>query len=151
MSIIVKSIKEPFKVIIDSGEEKVSLTLKQLDYKTKAHITSLTTVIREGQVTIDSVLTCFYNVKYGVKDIKGVVDEEGNEYKLSFDTPQKIVLTDECVDELLATSFSDSLQFTARTLPEACFPSEIIHPLTMTKIEGIEVVSAKEMKGTSKK
>jgi hypothetical protein len=151
MAIIVKPIDELFKIVLEVGEEKVELFIKQLDYKTKSYITGLVTSVSQGQVTVDSTLTLFYNIKYGLKKVTGMENLDGEPYKLEFETPQKECLTDKCTDELLAAPFSDNLQWTARELSKASYPSEVIHPLTGKPIEGIQVVSAQEMKGTKKK
>lgn len=150
MAIIVKPIKELFKVIITEGEDSVEFYIKQLDYKTKSYITGLTTKVLQGQVSIDSTLVCFYNLKYGLKKIKGIQHEDGTEYKLAFEDGN-VCLTDECVDDLLSTTMSDTLIYTARELSQASFPNKVLHPLTGEPMPGVEVVPAKEMKGTRKK
>jgi len=151
MSIIVKPIDELFKVILTEGEDSVEFFIKQLDYKTKAHITGLTTNVKQGQVTIDSALTCFYNIKYGLKKVVGLEDVDGKPYALDFEDKEKRSLTDKCVDELLATPLSDNLQFSARELSRACYPDKVLHPLTGQPIEGVEVIPASQLKGTKKK
>lgn len=153
MAIIVKPMDEEFKVVISEGEDKINFFIKQLDYKTKSHITGLTTQVNQGQVSIDSSLVCFYNLKYGLKRVEGLEDTEGNSYKLKFEAGPSTMqaLTDECVDELLATSFSDNLIYTARDLSKAVYPSKVLHPLTQEPLEGIEVIPAAQLKGTKKK
>ena len=151
MAIIVKPIDELFKIVIDCEEEKIEFLIKQLDYKTKSFITGLTTYIKEGQVMVDSTLTCFYNLKHGLKEVHGILDEDENPYKLEFENKEKTCLTDKCTDELLATPFSDRLQFCARELSNACYPTQVLHPITGTPLAGIEIVPAKELKGARKK
>lgn len=151
MAIIVKPIDAIFKVVLTHEDEKVELHIKQLDYKTKSYITGLVTKVNQGQITIDSALTCFYNIKFGLKKVVGIVDEEGKPYELQFEDKQKKELTDECVDMLLATELSDNIQYTARELSKACYPSQVLHPLNNQPIEGIEVIPASQLKGTKKK
>ena len=151
MAIIVKPIDELFKIVITEGEETIAFFIKQLTYKTKAHITGLTTTVSQGQVSIDSSLTCFFNLKYGLKKVEGITDEEGKPYKLEFESNSEDALTDKCADELLAVSFSDKLIFAAQNLSLACYPTEVLHPITNRPIKGIEIVPASEMKGTTKK
>lgn len=151
MAIIVKPINELFKIKITDGEEKLEFFIKQLDYKTKSLITSLTTKIIEGQIGIDSQMTCFYNIKYALKDVSGLENVDGTPYELAFENSRKEALTDACVDELLATSFSDLLLFSAQKLTEACFPDKILHPVTGQPLEGVEVIKPEELKGTKKK
>jgi len=151
MAIVVKPIDELFKIILTEGEDSVEFFVKQLDYKTKSYVTGMVTTVKQGQVTVDSALTCFYNLKFGLKRVVGLEDIDGNPYKLKFADKEKTELTDECVDELLATPLSDNLQFAARELSKACYPTEVLHPLTNKKIQGVEVVSASQLKGTKKK
>jgi len=151
MAIVVNSVGKNFKIEIKHEEEKIGFIFKQLSYKVKSEITGMVTVIQQGQVTIDATMQVFYNIKYGLKKVEGLVNEEGNEYKLKFDDKQKRTLTDECVDELLATALSDNLQFTARELSQSVIPKEIKHPLTGAKLEGVEVIPAAASGGTEKK
>ena len=151
MALIVNSIDKPFKVVIVHEDDKLEFTFKQLDYKTKALITGLTTNVKQGQVTIDSTLVCFYNLKYGLKDVKGIHDEEGKAYKLKFEDRERTALTDACTDELLATEISDNLIYTARELSQARFPNKLLHPLTKQPLEGVEVIPAKDLGGPVKK
>jgi len=151
MTIVVKPIDQEFKIVMEYEESKIEFFIKQLDYKTKSHITGLVTKIHQGQVTLDSTLTCFYNLKYGLKRVIGMVDESGEPYKLEFDDKQKTALTDKCVDELFATQLSDNLVYTANCLSMACFPDAVLNPLTKQPIEGIEVISADKLRAVSKK
>jgi len=151
MAIVVRPIDRPFKVVISEGKEKVEFIFKQLDYKTKALITSLVTTVKQGQIQTDSQLQMFYNLKHALKDVKGIKGEDGKPYKLKFEDNKKLAITDMCVDELLATPLSDRLQFAAHRLSASTFPDKILHPIAGTEIEGIEVIPAHEIKGVKKK
>ena len=110
MTIIVKSIKHPFKIVISEGKDKIEFSVRQLDYFTKNIITGMTTKIVQGQITIDTSLTCFYNLKFGLKRVKGLQGADKTDYKLKFEDCDGIEgVTDECIDELFATKFSDNL------------------------------------------
>ena len=150
MAIIIKPIDQEFKVIISEGKDKLEFFFKQLDYKTKSYITGLTTNVSQGQVMIDSTLVIFYNIKHGLKRVKGLFNPDGTGYKLEFEKEGK-ALSDKCTDELLATPFSDNLIWVARKLTDACYPKVILHPLTNKPIKGIKVIPADKMKGTKKK
>lgn len=128
------------KFTLDSGE--LIFTFKQLSFRTKSEITSLVTGLQNGQLSIDSTMQVFYNLKYALKSVEGLKDAEGNEYKLKFDDKQRTTVTDECLDELLATSFSDALVYTGREFNNAMLPEEIKHPLTGAKLEGVEVMTS---------
>jgi len=148
MAIVVKALSEDFKVEITAEEEKLIFTFKQLDFKTKNLITSLITGVEGGQYTLDTGLQIFLNIKYGLVDVEGLVDEEGNKYELRRES-EKGPITDDCVDELLATAFTNQLQFTARELGRAVLPTEIKNPLTGKAVEGVKIVSG--TKGVKKK
>ena len=151
MAIIVKPIDAEFKVVLSEGEDSVDFYIKQLDYKTKSYITGLVTKVNQGQVTIDSTLTCFYNIKFGVQRVEGLLGVDGKPYEVEYEGPDKKCLSDKCVDELLATPISDNLIFAAHKLSEACYPDKILHPLTGQPMEGVEVIPADQLKGTKKK
>ncbi len=151
MAIVVSPMGRIFRIEISHEEEKISFDFKQLDYKTKAKITSLVTSVEKGQLQIDAALQVFFNLKHGLKAVSGLTDENGNTYALKFEDAKKTELTDDCVDELLATVLSDNLQYSARALSGSVMPTEIVHPLTQKKIEGVEVIPPSELKGVTKK
>lgn len=151
MAIVVNPIGRIFRVVIECEGEKLSFDFKQLDYKTKSRITSLITQSHQGQVTVDAHLQVFFNLKHGLKGVEGLEDEEGKPYVLEFEDKQKSCLTDNCVDALLATVFSDELQYTARELSYAVMPTDIRHPLTGEPLPGIEVIPPEQLKGIRKK
>ena len=138
MAITINPINKIMKVTIEEGEEKVVLKFKQLDYRTKSHITSLVTGVKQGQLSHDSMLQVFYNIKYALKDIEGVTNEDGSEYKLRF--IDETELEDSCVEELLACPFNDKLQYTAHALANSALPNEVTHPLTGKALEGVSVI-----------
>lgn len=149
MPVVVRPSGYQFGLEIEAGKDKLKLKLKQLTYKEKGLITSLATSNKAGVISQDTSLVVFYNLKYAVKGVEGLTDEEGNPYKLTFDEDGS--LTDECVDELLGTPFSDSMQFAALKLSEPSFPSQVVHPLTNKPIEGVSVIPADKLNGPRKK
>ena len=86
----------------------------------------------------------FYNIKYGLKKIEGLVDEEGKPYELKF-TENKDALTDECVDELFATDLEDKFIWIGRGLTGK-LQDKIINPVTNEPEEGVEIVINKKKK-----
>lgn len=139
MAIVVNSIKHPYKIIFQHEEEKVEITFRQLNFKVRSIIGGLITGFKNGRVTIDSSLAAFYNLKYGITQITGLLDEDGEEYKLRFETEEKLALADDCVDELLTVPFSDKIIYSARTMIEG-IPSLVTNPLTGEPLEGVEIV-----------
>lgn len=140
MSIVVSPLNKNYTIQIMHEEEKLRFTFNQLDYRTKSLVTSLTTEVKNGNYLSDSTMQIFYNLKYGLKKVEGLTDAEGKPYQLQFDDVDNKVLTDACVDELLATPFNDNLQYVAHRLSLSTLPTEIIHPLTLKKIEGVDVM-----------
>lgn len=151
MAIQVRALNEEITIRLSHAGETVEFIINQLDYRTKSHITGLVTQVNQGEVTIDSALTCFYNLKYGLKKIKGITGTDGSTYKLEFETPDKKALTDKCVDELLSTEISDHIIYAAHGLSKARYPDVVLHPLTNLPLQGVEVIPSSELKGTKKK
>ncbi len=151
MPIVVKPINKEFKVVVGKGKNKIEFFLKQLPYSIKSEITSLTTKVEQGQFMQDSGMVCFYNIMHGLKRVSGLHNVDGTMYKLKFEDREKSKLTEECTEELLATSFSDEIIFIARELSEAVYPTKILHPLTKVPLKDIEVVPASKLKATTKK
>lgn len=150
MAIVVSSIKTPYKIIFKHEEEKVEFTFRQLSFKTRNIIAGLSTTQKNGRIITDSTLALFLNLKYGIIDIKGLVDPEGEEYKLEFEDETKEALSDDTVDALLMVPFSDNLIFAAREMIEGV-PNKITHPLTGATLENVEVISPQEMAVIEKK
>lgn len=150
MAIIVNPLSKNFQVKIAHEDEQLIFTFKQLDYKTKNLITSLSLDLKSGSYGVDTGLQIFYNIKYGLLGVTGLEDEDGKPYELRREGGQASApIEDDCVDELLATPLSNELQYTALALSNTMLPSEIVHPLTQKPIEGVEIVNSG--KGVKKK
>lgn len=134
---------------VSTGDEKITLVFSQLNYFSRNKIASITTSYKKGGVFIDSSLSCFYNIKHALKEIYGVIDAEGNPYKLKFENDNE-ELTDECVDELLSTELSDALLYTAASISNN-IPTQILNPITKLPIEGLEIIPPEKLKGTLEK
>lgn len=93
----------------------------------------------------DQALTAFYVIKFGVKGVKGIVDEDGKPYKVA---PENNELPDQVVEDLLAADFSSPLMLAAANLM-AGLPDTIINPLTGLPLDGVEFKPIK--KGSSAK
>lgn len=138
----VKPLNKLFTIsIAASEEEKLEFKFSQLNYFTRNKVAALTTEYKAGQIQVNSALAAFYNIKYALKEVKGLVDEKGKPYKLQFED-DKSCLTDNCVDELLATQLSDNLIYVGLQLG-ANIPNKIINPSTGLEIEGVEIVEEK--------
>lgn len=139
MSVIVRPITEDFKLEITAGEDKIIFTYRQLSYRIKNLIAGAVTSVKQGQIYVDTALSCFYHVKYAIKNVEGLTNKDGTPYELKFIDDKKEALTDDCTDELLATAFNDKLIYASKQLLNS-IPSEIINPVTGKKLEGVELI-----------
>ena len=140
MGLVVYDMSTKFNIVIDSGEEKIKFTFRQLTYKEKNKIATLTTNYKQGQAVIDSSLTCFYVLKYGLVEIEGIVDSEGNQWALAKTDEDGVeVNSDEAIDALLNSKVSNGLIWAANSMLDG-IPDKITNPLTGREIEGVEVI-----------
>jgi len=84
----------------------LELKLSPLSYSQKAELHSHIAVGTASGDTGEILTASRKAVKYCVKEVSGLTDMEGNEYKLSFENG---ILTDDCVDELLNAEFNQEL------------------------------------------
>lgn len=138
MALVVNDMKTRFNIEIAYKEEKLIFTFRQLTYKEKNIITGLTTEYKQGQAVVDTSLTCFYTLKYGLIDVHGLVNADGTKFDLEKEEGGE-VNTDDCIDTLLNAPVSNGLIFAANNMLQG-IPTEITHPLTGKKINGIEIV-----------
>lgn len=143
--IIVNEMGQRYGISIGEGEDQVTLIFSQLDYFSRNKVATKTTAMKEGKMVLDVGLACFYNIKYALKDVKGLYNADETPYKLEFEEGLD-ELTDKCVNELLALPFNDSILYMARDL-SAQVPKEIVHPVTGEAIEGIEIIPPEKLKG----
>ena len=120
-----------------SAKEKLILKFRQLTYFERNKVASASTRYTQGNLSLDIGLSCFYNLKYALKEVKGLQDADGKPYKLEFEKGVD-ELTDNCVNELLACPLSDKLLYIASELG-AAIPEKILDPVSGKPIEGVEV------------
>jgi len=148
--ITVQPMGQRYSIEIAEGEEKVNFGFIQLNYFLRNKVSTFSTSYDKGKIYLDVGLAVFYNLKFALKEVKGLSNLDGTDYKLVFEDGVD-ELTDLCVDELLALPFSDKLIYAARDLG-AHIPDEITDPVTGKKIKGIEVISPEKLKdGLEKK
>jgi hypothetical protein len=83
-----------------------------------------------------AMASTFACVKASVKDVQGIKDFDGNEYRLEFENGE---LTDECVNDLLNMEESEMLQLVCTQFLTK-IPKEIVSPLDGKPIEGIKIL-----------
>lgn len=138
-----------YGLTITAGEEKVSFIFCQLDYFSRNKVATLSTAYKEGKLILDVGLSCFYNLKYGLKEVIGLSNPEGEAYVLEFEDGLD-ELTDACVDEILSCPISEKLLYAANEIG-GHIPKEILDPVTSKPIEGIEVIPPEKLKESLKK
>ena len=149
MALIVNDMSTKFNLVISHEEEKLIFTFRQLTYKEKNKIAALTTEFKQGKAVVDSSLTCFYVIKYGLIKASGIKNPDGTPWELEKETEDNIeVNTDNAIDTLLNSEVSNGLVWSANSMMGG-IPTEITNPLTGRKIEGIEILKVEE--GSKKK
>lgn len=138
--------KTNFKLVISHEEEKLDFTFRQLTYREKNTISALTTTFKQGRAVVDSSLICFYVIKFGLIDVKGLLNSDGSEWKLEKDEHGNN--SDSSIDALLNTQVSNALIFSANAMLEG-IPTKIMHPLTGLEIQGVEIIKLSEDKKKS--
>ena len=149
MALIVNDMSTNFNLIISHAEEKLIFTFRQLTYKEKNKIAALTTRVEQGKAIVDSSLTCFYVIKYGLLEVEGLELEGGVKWRLSKHDEDGIqVNTDESIDALLNTEVSNGLIWAANDMMGG-IPSKIVNPLTGREVAGLEIVKLDNSKKKS--
>ena len=83
MTIIVNDMSTRFNIEVAHDDEVLKFTFRQLTYKEKNIIAGLTTKLQNGTTVIDSSLTCFYVLKYGLEAVEGLSKEDGSPWSLT--------------------------------------------------------------------
>lgn len=118
---MLKVFKRTDKIEIKVGAD-VSFFVSPMSYLQKGEIAA--TFFNEGGKMIqDRFKAVFLTLKYSIKDVKGLVSSDGEEYKLSFDNNGNLL--DEVVDEILNTPITEEVATIANNLING-IPSEII-------------------------
>ena len=111
----------------------ITFVIAPLNYLRKQELASCTKIVK-GEEHYDLLKSQALYIKYALKDIKGLEDYEGNEYKLSFEGD---CLTDDCVSEILNLEEKEKLTIAAWQLLNGI--KELVDPVTGEKLEGIEL------------
>lgn len=138
-----------FNISISHDDEKINFIFRQLTYKEKNKIAALTTRVEQGRAIVDSSLTCFYVIKYGLIDVEGMQDASGVDWKLTKIMEDGVeVNSDESIDALLNTEISNGLVWSANSMMSG-IPKKIVNPMTGLEVKGVEVLPIKDSKKKS--
>lgn len=141
MPLVVPDLDAKFELKIGEGNEQVTFIIRPLKYPEKQIITSVSTSMRSGELHIDGSSIAFYSLKYALVDVKGLIDADGNEWKLKREEG-KDYNTDECIDQLMNTPVNEALIYAGSKLMSG-IPKEILDPATGKPLEGCEIIPQK--------
>ena len=126
-----KILKMSDRISLKIGD--ITFKLAPITYMRKQELLSCTRRV-SGQEIYDSLKAQALYIKYSLKEIEGVQDYNGNEYKLSFEGD---CLTDTCVDEVLNLEQRESLTLAAWQLLNGI--KDLKNPLSGDELEGVEL------------
>lgn len=125
------------RIPLKFGEIKVWIS--PLSFEQKTNILAATKM-KSGVEVSDPSKQTFLSLKYGVKEIEGLKNPDGSDYRLELD--ENGVLTDECLSDLIDLEYFPKLS-------EICI--KLINGVkALDKIEGVEV-DLTQVKSTKKK
>lgn len=76
-------------------------------------------------------------IKYAVKDVEGLQNQDGSKYEVKFDEEG---LSDETIDDLSNTEINDNLNYICITLLNG-MPKRFEHPVTRQPLPGVSYVT----------
>lgn len=135
MSIVVYKTTDRIRIKI--GELEFKLAPLTFDQKRQC---SQSSRVESGKLIEDGLMTAYKSLHFSVKEVKGLINPDGTEYKLSFDDNNNI--TQDCIDDLFNFEFSERLMIACYNLVSG-IPKVIIDPVTGKPIEGVEIVQGK--------
>lgn len=111
----------------------VSFIVSPLNYAQKAEISGCITL--QGSVQLeDTMKSLFLILKYSIKGLEGVENQDGKPYKLEMDGE---VLSDECVNDILNLGVPE-LTIAAYQLLNG-IPDKIMDPTTGKEIKAVKI------------
>lgn len=120
--------------------DEITFVIAPLSYMQKQELASCTKIIK-GEEHYDLLRAQALYIKYGLKDVIGIEDYDGNEYKLEFEGDY---LSDNCVSEVLSLDQRTTLTTSAWQLLNGI--QELKDPITGEKLEGVELEVKSEKK-----
>jgi len=119
------------RVVLSIGE--VKFTLAPMNHLQKQEISACSKMIG-GEEHFDMMASQIVYLKHSIKDIEGIKDYKGNDYKLNFEGNQ---LTDECVSEILNLEQRSDLTVAAWQLLGGI--QDLVDPDTGEEMKGVEL------------
>ena len=134
-------------MIIRKTSDKISLKIGELVVKisplTQLQKAEVNNLLASGDLKKTMQGTSLA-LKYSLKDIEGITNEDGTKYVLEKDENDN--LKDSIIDDMLNAPFSDKIVLIAYNLLNG-IPTEFVDPETGEKIKGVDFVG----EGTSEK
>ena len=121
-----------------TAKERVQIIVQPLRYKQKTLINSQTVSYDKGETTFDQGLSTFLTLKHSIKEVKGLKDHKGNNFKLEFEKLDDYeVLTDDCAEALINCELGYVLNFYAKDAITST-PHEVRNPATFKALDNVE-------------
>ena len=140
MALVVNDMDTTFNIVVEHEEEKLEFTFRQLTYKEKNKIASLTTTLKQGRTVVDISLNCFYVIKYGLISVDGIKLPSGMPWQLEKVTEDNFLCdSDNSVDALLNSQVSNSLIYAANAMLSG-IPTKIVNPMNGIEVAGVSVI-----------
>lgn len=112
----------------------VEFVVAPLSFGHKREIGSCTKVVN-GEEQVDLAEAQYLLLKYGLKDVKGLKDYSGEEYKLEFDGDY---LTEDCISELYNCEEKSKFMIAAWQCMNS-IPEKIVDPSTNKQLKGVKL------------
>lgn len=113
--------------------DEITFVLAPLNYYQKQEIAGCTKM-DGGNEVFDLLKAQFTYIKYGLKDIIGIEDYDGNKYELEFNGDE---LTENCVSEIMNLDQREKLTVSAWQLLNGV--KELTDPVSGEPLEGVEL------------
>lgn len=92
--------------------------------------------IEAGETVEDLLMQSFAYIKFSLKDIKGIKDSTGEEYKLEFDGDY---LSDDCVSEIFTLNLGEEMFHAIQRLKHNHIPERMTYFGTNKELEGVSL------------
>jgi hypothetical protein len=114
----------------------ISTTIAPLSGRQKIEMTSLIKQDTCGKFFIDKPAQELFLIKHSIKEVTGLKDLDGNDYRLDFAHDGS--LSDECAEELLGFLVNTMFTFANTQVLSGLF-GDVVNPFNGEKISGVSV------------
>lgn len=126
----------PIDHLVKIRIKDVTFHVRPLTGNEKIEITAMMTK-QEGTLIENLAKTTYYMMRIMIKEVEGLQTPNGKKWSLRFKDAK---ITDECLDELTNIQLQKFLGPALNNFL-AGVPSELLHPQTGEKLEGVEIIT----------